>query len=513
MTAAAEGPAVSRGPVTAWAGVQRRVRSLVPLPIRRADLELFRAVARTEVPVLDAILPRLSHAANHSRLWVGLAAVSAASGGRFGRRAATRGLLAVAATSALTNLPAKLLTGRTRPDLAVVPEVRRLARVPASTSFPSGHSASAFAFATAASLEDPRLRWPLLTLATGVATSRVYTGVHYPGDVLVGSAIGVAVARATTRPWPLADPHPATGAPIASYGRLVGPTGEGLVVVHNAEAGRGSAPVAVDELLRAFPAASSVEVGPEQDLVEALHRAAHDARVLCVAGGDGTVSAGAAAAAEAGVPLAIVPAGTLNHLAKDLGLDEPAATIQAVEAGSAIRADLGEVDGRVFVNAASLGSYPHLVVDRERLEPRVGKWPAALWGIVRMLRTARPEEVEIDGQPRRIWLLFVGNCRFRGDGVPATRRTRLDDGTFDVRVLDAAPRWARTRIAVALLFGRVGRCRAYERRSATEVHVRSRGGPMQLVTDGEAWRGPDEIVFRKRPAALHVVQPSQGDSD
>ncbi|HUG84056.1 MAG TPA: phosphatase PAP2 family protein [Euzebya sp.] len=183
--------------------MQRRVRRLAPVPVRKADLAVFRAVARTEVPVLGRWLPRLSTAANNSRLWMAIALALGAVGGRAGQRAGMRGMVAVGVTSALTNLPAKYLAGRGRPDIALVPVVRHLARLPASTSFPSGHSASAFAFAEGVGLELSQLRPVLYPVAGAVAFSRVYTGVHYPGDVIVGSAIGVAVARATTRWWPL----------------------------------------------------------------------------------------------------------------------------------------------------------------------------------------------------------------------------------------------------------------------------------------------------------------------
>lgn len=503
-----EPPAVSGRATTGWGGVQRQVRLLVPGPIRRADLAVFRALARTEVPVIGPMLPRLSHAANHSRLWMAIAALSAALGGRFGRRAAVRGLLAIGVTSAATNLPAKLLTGRTRPDLAIVPEIRRLARVPASTSFPSGHSASAFAFATAASLEQPRLRVPLLTLATAVATSRVYTGVHYPGDAIVGSLMGVAIARATTRPWPLAPRQPAT-ASAAAAGEVpaVGRDGEGLVLVRNLDAGRSFPPGPSDRLLRELPRTQVRDVAPADGLVAALRRAAEQARVLAIAGGDGSVSAAAMVAHETGLPLAVVPSGTLNHLAKDLGVEDVAATLRALRDGRAIRMDVSRMDGRVFVNAASIGAYPHAVAARERLERRIGKWPAALWGVARTLRNGEPSAVEIDGRPRRVWLMFVGNCCYDEPGVPATRRVRVDDGTLDIRLLDADVPWARTRIATALLLGRVDHCRAYERWSATELHVRSRQGPLRLAADGETWTGPDEVVVSKHPRSLLVMQP------
>lgn len=499
-------------PTTAWGGVQRRVRRLVPRPLRRADLAVFRALAQTQVPVIGPLLPRLSRAANHSRLWMLIAGLLAWFGGRFGRRAGARGLLAVGVTSAVTNLPAKLLTARIRPDLSIVPEIRRLARVPASTSFPSGHSASAFAFATAASMEEPRLRPLLFPLAAAVATSRVYTGVHYPGDVLVGSAIGVAMARATTRPWPLASGDPATAAPPEQPPELPDRDGTGLVLVANAGAGNALAPEDAGELRRSLPGIRIVTAEEGEALPATLHRAASQARALGVAGGNGTASAGAAAAHEAGIPLVVVPAGTLNHLAHDLGVEELDATIAAVRADRAIRMDLGEIAGETFVNAASIGAYPHLVATRERIEQYLGKWPATLWSTLRIMLGGQPTDVEIDGQRRRVWLLFVGNGRYIAEGIAPARRDRLDDGLLDVRLVDAEQPWARTRVVLSILTGRLGRSGPYERWTAEEVHIRSRQGPLLLATDGETWDGPEEFTVRKRRRAVMVLQPPDGSS-
>jgi diacylglycerol kinase family enzyme/membrane-associated phospholipid phosphatase len=492
---------------TGWGGVQRRVRRLVPGPIRRADLALFRAAARSELPGIGPALPPLSRAANHSKLWLTIAAGSAVLGGRFGRRAALRGVLAIGATSALINLPAKYLAGRRRPDLDLVPEVRRLARVPASTSFPSGHAASAFAFATAFGLEQRRARLPLLALAGTVAYSRVYTGVHYPGDVLVGAAIGSAVARATTRPWPLADDTPATGAPADPGGPGAEVDGSGLVLVTNADAGGALGADPVERLQRDLPGARCVTIDRGEDLPAALRGAATGARVLGVAGGDGSVSAAADAATAAGVPLLVVPAGTLNHLATDVGVRDVDDAIAAVRTGRIVVADLGELDDHTFVNAASVGVYPHLVADRERWEGVIGKWPAAIAALLRVLMTHEPYELQIDGRNRRVWFLFFGNGRFTEDGLAPHRRRRLDDGLLDVRLVDAEVPLARTRLLGALLLGRLARSPVYERWSAHEVRVRSLDGPLRLAGDGETWQGPAAVTVRKRPAALQLLQP------
>lgn len=498
-------------PTTAWGGLQRRVRRLVPRAIRRADLAVFRALARTEVPLVGPLLPRLSRAANHSRLWMVIAGLLALLGGRFGRRAAARGLLAIGVTSSLTNLPAKLLTGRMRPDLSVVPEIRRLAAVPTSTSFPSGHSASAFAFATAVSMEEPRLRPVLLPLATAVAISRVYTGVHYPGDVLVGSAIGAALAAVTTRPWPLADDRSATaGGPEEPVDR-VEPDGTGVVLVANVGAGSALSPRDEARLRQALPGLEILEAEPGEDLLAMLRRAASRARVLGVAGGDGTASAGASVAHQAGIPLVVVPAGTLNHLANDLGVAALEETIAAVRAGRTVCMDLGELDGRTFVNAASVGAYPHLVASRESLERRIGKWPATLWSTLRTLIGGEPTELEIDGRRRLVWLLFLGNGRYVAEGIAPARRARLDEGLLDVRLVHGEEPWSRTRVVLSILTGRLGRCRVYERWTAREVHVRSLHGPLPLAADGEAFQGPEDFTVGKRPRSLLMLQPPPRD--
>ena len=162
------------------------------------DRAVYAAIATVPAPALDEAMRRLSNAANRSRLWLAIAAALALTGPA-GRRSAGRGVLAIGVTSALVNLGIKSLSGRRRPDRARagVPEVRRV-RMPSSTSFPSGHSAAAFAFATAISRDSPWLAIAIQFLAGSVAYSRVHTGVHYPGDTVVGALIGAGAGQAVS---------------------------------------------------------------------------------------------------------------------------------------------------------------------------------------------------------------------------------------------------------------------------------------------------------------------------
>jgi undecaprenyl-diphosphatase len=187
----------------------------VPGELNRLDVAVYAAIAATPTPRMDVKLRRLSQAANYSRLWLGCSALLAAFGGERGRRATENGLAAIVVTSAVVNLVLKPLGNRRRPDRDThdVP-VSRQVEMPSSTSWPSGHSASAFAFATGVGAEWPAAGIPLSVVASMVAYSRVHTGVHYPSDTIAGTVSGVALApvavtalerrrRRRTRPLPL----------------------------------------------------------------------------------------------------------------------------------------------------------------------------------------------------------------------------------------------------------------------------------------------------------------------
>jgi undecaprenyl-diphosphatase len=150
-------------------------------------------------PLLDRPLRAISDFANFSKPWFLVAAALAVFGGAAGRRAAVTGVTAIALTSFVINQPMKLAGDRRRPDRTQlgVPESRWVP-MPTSTSFPSGHSGSAAAFAISVGDMLPGVRLPLRAAALVVAFSRIYTGVHYPGDVVVGATVGALVGRATS---------------------------------------------------------------------------------------------------------------------------------------------------------------------------------------------------------------------------------------------------------------------------------------------------------------------------
>lgn len=159
------------------------------------DDEVFDLVAGWASPVLDRAMPKLSLAASYSRIWIGIAAILAIFGGSKGRRTAVEGLAAVGVTSFVANVVLKGITRRPRPT-DPVPADRSLSK-PDSTSFPSGHTASGAAFSGVVGRAYPPLWMPLNALAAAIGFSRVYTGVHYPGDVLGGWLLGKGIAAGT----------------------------------------------------------------------------------------------------------------------------------------------------------------------------------------------------------------------------------------------------------------------------------------------------------------------------
>jgi undecaprenyl-diphosphatase len=346
----------------------------------------------------------------------------------------------------------------------------------------------------------------------GAAVEQPVAAVLGPAVLLVRPgavplAGGVLAAAATTRAWPVAPNTPARSRPaLTPVDGEARPDGGGITFVVNSQAGS-VARLGLDELLaEELPAATVLDVEEGGDLDAALATAAEDT-AIGIAGGDGTINAAAAVALRHDKPLVVVPAGTLNHLARDLGLDSPEDTVAAVRNGQLVAVDLGSIDGKPFLNTASFGSYSELVDARERLEDRVGKWPALMAALWRVLRRTQPVRVEIDGRPRRLWMVFIGNCGYHPHGFAPTWRERLDDGLLDVRLVDADHPWARTRLLLAVLTGRLGRSVLYEEFRTDRLEIRSLDGPLRLARDGETFDGGIEVSVCKEPRRLAVYVP------
>nr|WP_130294548.1 phosphatase PAP2 family protein [Pseudonocardia sediminis] len=466
-------------------------------------------------------MTRLSRAADHSVLWMGVGAALSIRRGN-GRKAAMRGLLSIALTSATANAALKPLLPRRRPAAAELPPYRTIPDPPTSSSFPSGHAASAAAFTTAVALENPKALPLVLPLAGAVAYSRVHVGVHWASDVLVGAAIGTGVALVTQRWWPARTQDEARARPIDTVPVL--PEGEGLVIVSNPFSGPPDYD-ASDDVAARLPAAHHLVVTKGLDVDEQLEKVIAErgswVRAVGVAGGDGTVATAAAVADRHSLPLVVVPAGTLNHFARDVGIYDTQEAVDATQAGEAVAVDLALVEAhpgrdsdpedpsvintRYFLNTASIGSYPELVRLREKWQPRWGKWPAFAAALVTVLHRSERVKVRVEDKWQEVWFLFVGNGPYHPRGaVPAWRPT-LDSGLLDVRWLRADVRFSRLRVVAALFLGALGHSRVYSQREVSELDVELKE-PSMLATDGELVEEAGRYTFRVAPNPIPVYR-------
>ncbi|WP_370645126.1 phosphatase PAP2 family protein [Pseudonocardia sp. DSM 110487] len=476
-----------------------------------ADRAISRRISAIPPSPFDTAMKMVSVAANHSVLWFTIAAILAARRGA-SRKAAARGVLAIAGASATANSLLKPMLPRRRPAAAELPAYQTLRNPPKSSSFPSGHAASAAAFATAVALESPKLGLAVAPLAVSVAYSRVHVGVHWTTDVLVGAAVGSGIAHATRRWWPVRRSDEARARPLDTVPEL--PDGEGLVLISNQRSGDAAYDPA-DDLEKALPAAVVLRATPDQDIDAQLEAAVAEcdgwARAIGVAGGDGSVAAAATVAGRRNLPLVVVPTGTLNHFARDVGVYDMQEAVDATGAGEAVAVDLGVVDvhpghgadpaseavmrQRYFLNTASLGSYPDLVRLREKWQGRWGKWPAFAAALVVVLRRAEPVRIKVDGRWLAVWLLFIGNGPYHPRGMVPAWRPSLDSGLLDVRWLRADIRFSRLRAVVALVLGALGHSHVYHQREVGELDVEL-AVPGMLATDGEVVEEAGRFTFR-----------------
>ena len=467
-----------------------------------ADQRGFDTVARAKLTGCEQVLPRLSRVADHSVLWFGTAAAMALVGRPSLRRAALRGLIGISIASPAVNLLGKHAFRRGRPLVELVPLIRRRWRIPSSHAFPSGHSASAAAFAVGVTMEAPAAAVPIIAVAGAVAFSRIYVGAHYPGDVIAGIALGSLAGLGTRLIWPV-PPGPAQVARSRAAEAWTGHDGDGVIVVANR--------VPVDEIRAGLPQAEIIEVGEKDDLDEILDEAAARAGVLAVAGGDGTVGAGARAALARSVPMLTLPCGTLNHFARTIGLETVGDALAAFRGGWLARVDVGRIhrgDGPdvCFLNTASFAGYTELVARRQRLR-RLGKWSALAVAAVQMVRDSEPVELLVDGRRRHVWAAFVGNCAYVSRGPAPTWRERLDDGVLDVRMIATGRRGRRVRALAALLAGHLHLTREYSHSTPEMLRLESPSGELRLAHDGEILRAGRWATLAKSPERLAVFVP------
>jgi len=277
--------------------------------------------------------------------------------------------------------------------------------------------------------------------------------------------------------------------------------------------------VAAKQLGEAFTAAgreARITVAKDGNELRAAAERAVQAgcETLVAGGGDGTINTVASAVVGTEIPLGVLPLGTLNHFAKDLGIPvELEAAAKVILQGIVCHVDVGELNGRIFLNNSSLGVYPSIVRLRERYqESGLGKWIAAAWSSLTVLRrnpflTVRII-VENQATVRRTPFVFVGNNEYRMAGLRAGSRESLAAGHLVVYVLNAERRIGLLRLALKILLQGAERVEELDSFTVEEVAVETRRRRLQVALDGEVTTLDSPLKYRIRPATLRVYVPA-----
>jgi diacylglycerol kinase family enzyme len=238
------------------------------------------------------------------------------------------------------------------------------------------------------------------------------------------------------------------------------------------------------------------------------------ARRIVAGGGDGTINAVAAQLIGSDATLGVLPLGTLNHFARDLGI--PLAlpdAIQVIVDDHAVRVDAAQVNDRVFINNSGLGLYPDIVRDRERQQSRLGrgKWPAFCWAVLSALRRYPFLSVRllIGGKQhaRDTPFVFIGNNEYLMEGLNIGTRTRLDGACLSLYVAQRPGRLGLLRLAIHALFSRLNQARDFDMLTAGEITIETRHRRLRVATDGEVTIMSTPLHYRILPAALKVNVP------
>ncbi len=292
-----------------------------------------------------------------------------------------------------------------------------------------------------------------------------------------------------------------------------------IAVVLNAKAGRGSTPAAAKRLEEIFAAAgreARITVARGGNRIGAAVQKAVEAgcETLVAGGGDGTVNTAASAVVGREISLGVLPLGTLNHFAKDVGIPldlEEAAKV--ILDGVVCKVDVGEVNGRIFLNNSSIGVYPTIVRLRERYRTTVrGKWIAAIWAALTVLRRNpfMAVRIVVEGKAiiRRTPLVLVANNEYRMTGLDAGTRESLATGRLALYVLNAEQRPGLLRLAFQVLLKGAEGTKELDLLTVEEAAVDTGRHRLQMALDGEVVSLQSPLHYRSRPGALRVHVPA-----
>ena len=235
------------------------------------------------------------------------------------------------------------------------------------------------------------------------------------------------------------------------------------------------------------------------------------ADAVVAGGGDGTISTVAGVLADSGMPLGVLPLGTLNHFAKDLGIPlKPADALDVILAGTATPVDVGEVNGKLFLNNSSLGLYARIVRLRERYEARgLAKWGVAAWAMFKVMEQNPVFTVRIGANGEtssyRSSLVMVGNNSYRMKGLDAGARDSLRGGALAVYVVESQGKVALARLVWQIITGHAREAEELEVYHATDVTIETEGSSGPVTRDGEVEQMEMPLKYRIRAGAIQVL--------
>jgi diacylglycerol kinase family enzyme len=291
-----------------------------------------------------------------------------------------------------------------------------------------------------------------------------------------------------------------------------------LSVLVNGGSGTGHGEGVAGKIQQAFRAAGAearVEILDSNSLLARIRQLAHKkAERIVVGGGDGTVSAAAAVLAGSGITLGVLPFGTLNHFARDLGIPLELAQAVRTALGDNVReVDVGEVNGRVFINNSSIGLYPAMVHRREKQRRRLGrsKWHAMLWAALNVLRVHPFLDLSLEvggvAHRRRTPFLFVGNNVYQMQGFDIGGRERLDAGVLSLYLAHRRGRLGLMALAARALLGRLFEGNDFEAATTNGLRIDGRHQRLLVARDGEIEAIELPLEYRIRPRTLRVAAP------
>jgi len=291
--------------------------------------------------------------------------------------------------------------------------------------------------------------------------------------------------------------------------------GESTLIL-NPAAGKGTPASQVQEILKLLEAegirarSMVLKKGIEDAARNALEKGSG---LVIAAGGDGTVSSVASALTGTDCALGVLPNGTFNHFARDLGIPiDLAAAVKVIERCKTKRVDIAEVNGRKFVNNSSVGLYPNMVLERvHQRKHGYGRWLAFAYASLRVSRHFPRIDIRLSCNgveiKRSAPLLFVGNNAYEMTGWRIGRRERLDASQLFCCIASAASRWELLELLVRALTGRLRRQSDFDIIHSEEVSIDSSRRRLRIAVDGEVVILPPPLRYRIHPLALNVIVP------